>query len=312
MLGLLLALPAEPGIKFLQRRLGWSRGAASFTAVTLTLVLMLGTVFLAGSVVVRRTTMLAHSLSGAAEQLGAGVKTLRLWATDLASQAPAGLAEPMTRSLDSLFADSGGLPDRLTSAGLDLLGRMAQDLPGLLVTIGTSLLAGYMIAPRLPELRSRLASLPAWQRRWHPALVGLRQTLGQWFRAQVKLSSVTFGIVLAGFFLLGVRHKLLMALLTAIVDAVPLLGTGTVLLPWALVTFLQGEGVRALGLLSVYVTALLVRSSLEPRLVGRQLGLDPLAALAALYTGYRFWGFWGMILAPILTVTARELVRSSG
>ena len=100
-----------------------------------------------------------------------------------------------------------------------------------------------------------------------------------------------------------------MALLTAVVDAVPLLGTGTVLVPWALVSFLSGEPVRAVGLLGGYVTALLTRSALEPKLLGRQLGLDPLAALVALYIGFRLWGFGGMILAPILTVTARELCR---
>ena len=115
--------------------------------------------------------------------------------------------------------------------------------------------------------------------------------------------------MLAGFFLLGVPGKLVMALLTALVDAVPLLGTGTVLVPWALVSFLSGEPVRAVGLLGVYVTALLTRSALEPKLLGRQLGLDPLAALVALYIGFRLWGFGGMILAPILTVTARELCR---
>ena len=111
--------------------------------------------------------------------------------------------------------------------------------------------------------------------------------------------------------LLGVRQKLLMALVTALVDAVPLLGTGTILLPWTLVSLLSGEPVRAVGLLGIYVTALITRSALEPKLLGRQLGLDPLAALAALYIGYRIWGFGGMILAPILTVTARELCRSN-
>ena len=100
-----------------------------------------------------------------------------------------------------------------------------------------------------------------------------------------------------------------MALVTALVDAVPLLGTGTILLPWTLVSLLSGEPVRAVGLLGIYVTALITRSALEPKLLGRQLGLDPLAALAALYIGYRLWGFGGMILAPILTVTARELCR---
>jgi len=100
---------------------------------------------------------------------------------------------------------------------------------------------------------------------------------------------------------------LLWAFLIALVDAIPMLGTGTVLVPWSLLCFLQGNPVRGVGLLGLYVTAMLVRSALEPRVVGRQLGINPLLTLAALYAGFRLWGVTGMILAPIITVTATQL-----
>ena len=72
-------------------------------------------------------------------------------------------------------------------------------------------------------------------------------------------------------------------------------------MPWAVMCLLQGESLRAIGLLCTYGAALMVRTVLEPRLVGKQLGLDPLATLAALYVGYRFWGFPGLLLTPIIT-----------
>ena len=78
--------------------------------------------------------------------------------------------------------------------------------------------------------------------------------------------------------------------------------------PWALIAFLQGNSARAIGLLGTYAVVSLVRSALEPKLVGRQLGLDPLVTLMALYAGYKIWGIGGMILAPMLTVTALQLV----
>lgn len=302
LLGLALAVLSEPAAKIFEGRLRWRRRAAAFVSVSLTLAALAGLLWAAGAVLVQRSLAMARSFGDAASQ---GLQTLRQEAIALTSHAPEALAEPLKRSVEELFTDGGGLLDRGTQAAFDLAGQ----LPGSLVTLGTAVLAGYMIAARLPELRSRAASLPLWRDRLRPALSRLGKTAGQWFRAQLRLSGVTFCIVLAGFFLLGVKNKLPMALLTAAVDAVPLLGTGTVLLPWALVCLLQGEAVRAVGLLSVYITALLVRSSLEPKLVGRQLGLDPLASLLALYTGYRIWGFGGMILAPILTVTARELWR---
>lgn len=311
MLGLALALAADPFVNFLQERLHWRRRPSIFAAVTAVLGLLAGAAALLGTALVRRTAALAGQLGALAGQAAQGMTTVRSWAMELASSAPGPLAQPLSRSVRELFADGGGLLDRAAAALFGMAGQAAQQLPGSLVTLGTAVLASYLICERLPALRQRLSGSPAWRDRWRPALVRLGRTGKAWLKAQLKLSGVTFAIVLGGFFLLGVRQKLLMALVTALVDAVPLLGTGTILLPWALVSLLSGEPVRALGLLGIYVTALITRSSLEPKLLGRQLGLDPLAALAALYVGYRIWGFGGMIIAPILTVTARELCRSN-
>ena len=309
LLGLALALLSEPLAKIFASRLRWNSRAASFLSVTVTLAVLAGLLWAAGAIAVDRAAALGRTFTDAADRLSEGLRTLRQEAVRLASRAPAGLAQPLRRSVEELFTDGGGLLGRGTDLVLGLAGQAAIRLPGSLVTLGTAVLAGYMLCPRLPRLRSQLMDRPLWRDRLRPALVRLRRTAAAWFRAQLRLSGVTFCIVLAGFFLLGVKGRLPMALLTAAVDAVPLLGTGTVLLPWSLVCLLQGEAVRAVGLLSVYVTALLVRSSLEPKLVGHQLGLDPLVSLMALYAGYRLWGFGGMILAPILTVTARELWR---
>ena len=102
------------------------------------------------------------------------------------------------------------------------------------------------------------------------------------------------------------RNSILWAFLTALVDAVPLLGTGTILIPWAIFSLLQGKNWLGLGLWGLYIIAALTRSAMEPRLVGRQLGLDPLLTLIALYGGYRFWGFGGMLAAPLICVVAKE------
>lgn len=297
LLGLILALTAEPLVKILHRNLHLARHGAVFAAVTVILAASAGVLTLAGAFLLRRA-------AGLAGQAAAGLSAVRDWAVTLAGHAPGPLAEPLTRSVRELFTNGGGLLDRSADAAFGL----ARQVPGSLVTLGTAVLSAYLISARLPALRERLARSALWQR-WRGAFSRLGRNARCWLKAQVKLSAVTFVIVLAGFVLLGVRRSLILAALTALVDAVPLLGTGTVLLPWALFSAAEGRPVLALGLLGVYVTALVTRSALEPKLVGRQLGLDPLAALAALYTGYRLWGFGGMILAPILAVTARELCR---
>lgn len=309
LLGFCIAVLAEGPVKFLQKKLHFRRSAASFAGVTASLAALAAAVGTLVTVLFRETTSLARGLSGAAERITAGVGSVRDWAVNLASHAPEGLAEPLEDSVRDLFSSGSSLLSRGADAVLDLAGHAAEGLPGTLLLLGTAVISGYMISAQLPALTRRLTAHPGWKNRWRPALLRMKNAALSWLRAQLKLSGVTFVIVLAGYWLLRVKNLLPMALLTAVVDAVPLLGTGTVLLPWALVSLLSGEPVRAVGLLGVYVTAVVTRSALEPRLVGQQLGLNPLAALMSLYAGYQIWGFGGMILAPILTVTARELCR---
>ena len=119
---------------------------------------------------------------------------------------------------------------------------------------------------------------------------------------------MTLALLAAGLLLLRIPYALLWAGVIALVDAVPVLGTGTVLLPWSLILFLQGDNARSVGLLGIYAVISLTRSMLEPKLVGKELGLDPLVTLFALYAGFKLWGLGGMILSPLLAVTAIQLV----
>ena len=168
-----------------------------------------------------------------------------------------------------------------------------------------------MISAKLPRLKAAVKSkLPL--DRLKPLLEAagrMKSALLSWLKAQLKLSSVTFAVTLAGYWLLGIAHAPLWALLTAVVDAFPVLGTGTVLVPWSLVSFLQGDHVQAFGLLGIYAAAALTRSVLEPRVVGKHLGLDPLVTLAALYVGYKLFGLPGMIFAPMITVAAVQIFQ---
>jgi sporulation integral membrane protein YtvI len=171
-----------------------------------------------------------------------------------------------------------------------------------------------MISAKLPSIRSWIRTKISKERlqKLLTTLRHLREALWGWLRAQFKLMGITWLILTGGFILLRVPYAPLWAALTALVDALPVLGTGAVLLPWSLVCFLQNNTVQAIGLLSTYGAVSLTRSILEPKLVGKQLGLDPLVTLVAMYAGYRFWGIVGMILSPLLAVTAVQLLKTNG
>lgn len=135
----------------------------------------------------------------------------------------------------------------------------------------------------------------------------LLSTLGKWCRAQAILLGVTFCQLLVGFLLMGQRYALLLAAVTALVDALPVFGTGTVLLPWAAVCLLAGQAPRAVALAALYAVISAVRSLLEPKVMAAQAGLPPLAALAAMYAGFRALGVAGMILLPMALLFVKQL-----
>lgn len=187
---------------------------------------------------------------------------------------------------------------------------LASALPAAALFLFTTVLATYFTSAGRPALLDGLRPPPS------PAVAdtagpgwpgGLREALGGWLKAQGLLMLITFGELAAGFLLLRVELSLLLAGLVALVDALPVFGTGTVLLPWAVLALLGGDVRMSVGLLVLYSVISLVRSLLEPRLVGARVGLPPLAALVCMYVGFQALGVLGMLLAPLAAVLARQL-----
>ena len=127
--------------------------------------------------------------------------------------------------------------------------------------------------------------------------------------AELKLAAVAFILLLAGFALLKLKHPLMLAALITLVDAFPVLGVGTVLIPWSLLRLVQGDRVLGFGLLGLYAAIWLIRSVLEPKLLGKELGLDPLVTLVSIYAGFRLWGLGGMLLAPMVALAATQVLK---
>ena len=300
-LGWLLALAAEPAVQF-GIRLKLPRWAASGIGVTATLLLLFTLVSVVGAAIVRELGVLAGRLPDLQTTAQETVDRLRGFLEDAASRAPENMRPLVNRSVKRLFSSGTELVEqatvRLPGVVSGILGRVPDGALGM----GTGILSCFMFSARMPRLKAGIAQkLPeSWKTQLLPALKRGKNALLGWLKAQAKLAVITYGIVAAGFLLLRIPYGPLWAAGVALVDAVPILGTGTVLLPWALVCLLQRDHLRSVGLLCIYGTAFFARTVLEPRLVGRHLGLDPLVTLVCLYLGYRFWGILGMLFAPML------------
>ena len=309
LLGLGLALAAEPMVGFFSRRLHIPRPVSAGIGVTAAFCCITLLVLLVCAFFVRELTMLAGVLPNLEETARSGIALLENWLVELSSHAPDGIDALLQKNVTGFFSGGTALLDRGVGYLLGLAGTLLSRIPDSALTLGTGVISAFLISVKLPRIRAWLSRrLP--RQKIQPLLDALKRmktAVGGWFLAQLKLSGVTLLILAAGFLLLRIPYALLWAVGVSLVDAFPVLGTGTVLLPWALICFLQGDSPRAIGLLGVYAVVSLVRSMLEPKLVGRQLGLDPLVTLIALYAGYKLWGLGGMIVAPMLTVTAMQL-----
>lgn len=305
----LLAALAEPAIRWCRERLGFRRG---FTAAVFSLVLVL-TLFLA---VFWLFSQLMTQAYGFLEQLPAllgrvpdvvdGIQQraarltaacpqeLRLWlqslGTDWVSQGASAVTELSGSLLGELTAFMGQLPH------------------GVLFLV-TTLLAVFYTTCHYPAIRAFLfRQLPDSVRGSARGVQkSIYSTLVKWLRAELTLSFITFLQLLIGLLLLREPYALLWSFLIAIVDALPILGTGTVLIPWAVVALLGENLPKAIGLLALYAVILLVRSLMEPKLMADQVGLPPIASLLAMYLGYSTMGILGMLLFPVLLLLVKQL-----
>lgn len=272
LLPFLLALGAaallEPLIETARRRLHLRR---SFTAAVLTLVLV-----------------------------GGVLAVLIVLAVQVVEQAVA--------LVSSLPEETARLAGQVSSAVLQEAGRAMGALPQILLACGTTVLAVFFTLSAYPAVmgffRRQLGSGLA---RAQGVKANVFATLGKWLKAECILLAVTFCQLLAGLLLIRQEYALLLAALIALIDALPVFGTGTVLVPWAAAVCLLGNVPKGIALLALFAVISVVRSVLEPKLVAAQAGLPPLASLAAMYVGFCAMGVAGMVLAPVLLLLVKQL-----
>lgn len=251
---------------------------------------------------------LLKSLGSAASD--GGLSSLTDYLTDLTSHLPIirdirgnGELEEFWQGIDSAATDAifGRLETILTEIGNALL-KLLSSLPTTILTLTVTLIASYYFSKR--QSREELAALlPSGVIKWFDALKGsAAPVLRGWTRAYLLIMALTFVELFIAFSLMGISYAFLTALAVALVDLMPILGVGTVLVPWSAISFLTGDTQQGIGLLLLYAAVSLVRQFVEPRLIGKELGIPPLLSIITMYVGFRLFGFLGLISAPAVAM----------
>jgi len=302
-----IALAMEPPVRLLTRR----RVPRSL-AVSLVMFVYFGILLAAGILIASRlvaeVSALAKEIPDAGRFLAKVFDDVAQWGRSMYLRLPKEIVGPLQESLVNLASRAAGVLTSLAGSILDLL----TSLPNLLLFAMFTLIATFFISrdrQRFGEKFSRLVPAATYAK-----LLALKNSLGRslagFLKAQLILMTLTFSECFIGLSLLGIRYALVISLLTALVDILPVLGTGTVLLPWALAAIVLGKTATGVGLLVLYLVMTVIRYALEPRIVGGQLGLHPLVSLMAMFAGLQLLGVAGLILGPAIVVAVQAFLKS--
>lgn len=203
------------------------------------------------------------------------------------------------------------IAEKLTEFAAVLAGKIIKTAPDLLLsTVVTVVATFFFTLPSESVFDSLTGLLPVRMQERALHLQDRFKTISfRYAKAYLLILLVTFVELFFGLSVLGVKYALLLAAATSLIDILPILGVGTVLIPYAVISFLGKNVALGVGLLILYAVILVVRQIMEPRLVGKSLGLHPLLTLFAGYLGYRLFGFAGMICAPLFLTVGRQIAR---
>jgi sporulation integral membrane protein YtvI len=206
-----------------------------------------------------------------------------------------------------------GLGTLSTNLGKSILSAITI-LPGLLFSMLIALIATYYIS-------NDLHAFSAWWKKFSRRsefVNNIRSSfqnditfaLVAYLKAQGILMIITFIIILIGLLLMGYSYAVVIALGVAILDALPIFGTGTIFGPWIIIELLNGDYRTAIFLAIIYIIAAVVRQLLQPKILSSQIGLNPFLTLASIYIGIRLLGVFGIILGPMLLILIISITKS--
>ncbi len=215
-------------------------------------------------------------------------------------------AEQIRRSVVSMIE---GAVSRFSEKIPEAVMKAMSALPGILLFAVVTVVATFYLGCDVTAVNAFIArQLPASSRHYlFEAKAKLAEAGIKYVKAYLMLLLITFVQLLVGFYLLKIPYTLTLAALIALIDILPVLGVGTVLVPWSILLFVRGDVYTGVGLLILFAIIWVVRQVAEPRIVGQSIGLSPLVTLVVMYAGYHFMGFAGLFVFPLILILLKNL-----
>lgn len=298
-IGWLIAQMANPLVRFLEKHLHIIRKHSSFGIIFGTIFLIVLACYYAFLLLWRESGRLAERLPVYYQALVQGLDKIAENLQGVSSKMPPDTREQIAELTEYFTTYLGQIVSSLGGGTVEAAGNAAKNIPSLLVSFLFVLLFAYFFIAQRERIHRVAGTMIPESTRQQLSMVWekLKYAVGGYFRAQFKIMGIVGLILAAGLLLMRIDYAILLAALIALMDFLPMLGTGTVLLPWALFCALSDALPRAAGLLILYAVTQVTRQLIQPKMVGDSVGIDTLTTLFLLFIGYRLAGLIGMIVA---------------
>lgn len=310
LIAFIIALMLEPCIRFIMKKTKLKRKASSILVFVIAIIIIVGLLVWAGVTIVSEASNLLTSLNEYFEKGYALVQDMLSKIDFSRLQIPENIMNTIQESaIEFLGTLTEWAKNALTGAITFL-----TSIPTIGVyTVITLLSLYFMCVDKVYMIDQLEHHMPqTWVKKIGVHLKGLVKSLGGYLKAELTLVLISFVISVIGLYIfhfagLNIEYPLLMALIIGFVDLLPIFGSGTFMLPWAVLTACTGDFTLAIAILVLWAIMSVVRQMIEPKIVSGHIGIHPIFTLIAMYTGFKFIGVLGMIIGPILLIVLKNI-----
>ncbi len=313
---LVLAWVLNPAVRWLQRHSGAPRKAVSMVLVILVFAVIGGVLFGLGWMAVDQVRSLFDNRQSVLDELLDGlvsvVNSVGGWLEGLGGIVPQGVLTTSEDLMDTLVGWVRGLD--VSGWLTQMAGQapsMVTNVSGFAVALVVFMMASYFITGDYPRLRFELTErVPMVARDFCRSVKDIfMSAFGGYLKSQLILSFGVFMILTVGFLFMKQPYGLLLAFGLAVLDFIPIIGAGTVMVPWAVVDMVLAQYGEAAALMAVWGVIVLFRRFAEPKVLGDQTGLSPILSLVGIYLGMKLGGVLGMVVGPLLLLVCINLAK---
>lgn len=298
-IGWLIALPAAPLVRFFEEKIKLKRKAGSAFVIVAVISLVVFVVYLIGAKLVEEIVGLINSLPDMWLHTQKDLEDVGKSLDKIFGKVPQEWKEGVAGVFGQTSAYLGDALSHVGSPTIEAVSNFARSLPAILIATIMCLLSAYFFVAERGQMND-------WLHRNTPRFIvsqyeiirrSISKSVGGYFKAQLKIEVWIYLLLVIGLSILRVEHALLIGVGIALLDFFPFFGTGTVMVPWAVIKILSGNYQMAIWILIIWGVSQLVRQIIQPKIMGDSMGVPPIPTLFLLYIGYKFSGVLGMILA---------------